>query len=129
MCYETIRSFETARFAVIVDATYDDYADMSYMDADEFSEFCGKGGASYLVRVRVMLDGVEIASNYLGGCDYYNIHDFQDHRECGRTNREFAARGERGRCGSYFADMIRRTIADARQTLRSREPVRIRAAA
>ena len=129
MCYETIRSFETARFAVIVDATHDDDADMSYMEPDELSEFYAKGGESYLVRVRVMLDGNEIASDYLGGCDYYDIQDFQDHRECGRTNREFAARGERVRCGSYFSDMIRSAIAEARETLRSREPVRVRAAA
>jgi hypothetical protein len=35
----------------------------------------------------VFLRGKEIASDYLGGCIYKSLEDFEDHRECGRENR------------------------------------------
>lgn len=123
--YTTIRRFNTKNFSVIVDAAYDD-ADLSYMDADEIRRFHAEGGAFYLVRCRVLLDGAEIASNYLGGCDFYDIREFQDHRECAKANRKWAAAGEARRRGSYFADMVKRACAEARKEVNSRSNVKLR---
>lgn len=115
----TIRTFTTPNFRVIVDAlpedmpvdVDDDGETARAVDAGEFEHFVAR------VRVIHRPTGAELASDYLGGCIYRRIEDFEDHREVGRYNRELAAKGERARCGSYFAGMVRQAIADARDAL------------
>lgn len=122
----TIREFHTPRFDVIVDATYDDDADASFMEPEELEEFQAKGGAFYLVRCRVMLDGDEIGTDCLGSCGYYDINEFQDHRQCGAETRRLRAEGSTAICGSYFSDMIAKAIREARKSIKKTQSVYVR---
>lgn len=123
-----IREFNTANFRVVVDAVEEQDLDLSF---DETGELDTKLRNGYLVafvaRVRVFFHGDEIGSDYLGGCIYERLEDFEDHRECGKQNREYAAKGEAGRCGSYFAGMISEAINQARQTFKGIKAVNLRA--
>lgn len=124
----TIRKFTTPQFSVIVDAVEDPDVDLSFDNTGEVIEALEAGTLqAFAVRARVFFDGSEIGADYLGGCIYRDIADFQDHRECGKQNREYAARGKSGRCGSYFHDMVKTAIAEARTKLRNLQNVRVRA--
>lgn len=81
---------------------------------------------AFVARVRVFFQGSEIGSDYLGGCIYESLDAFMDHRACGRQNREFAAKGDKGRCGSYFSQMIFEAIEEARKHLATMQSVRVR---
>ena len=122
-----IREFHTKQFSVIIDAVEDYDLDLSFDDTGEVMEKLESGEyVGFAVRARVLLDGTEIAADYLGGCIYESIDAFMDHRECGKQNREYAAQGKEGRCGSYFHDMIRTAIAEARGYLLALKYVRVR---
>ena len=111
-----IREFHTQNFSVIVDAVEDPDIDLSFDETGEVMEKLESGEfIGFAVRARVLFDGTEIAADYLGGCIYESIDAFMDHRECGKQNREYAAQGKSGRCGSYFHDMIRTACSDARR--------------
>ncbi|HUF73753.1 MAG TPA: hypothetical protein VMR74_12730 [Gammaproteobacteria bacterium] len=114
----TIRKFRTEQFRVIVDAIEDYDMDLSWdedgsvlrkLESGEYVAFCA--------RARVIHDELgEIASDYLGGCIYADIAEFQDHRECAAQTRKL--RAEEGRddivCGSYFSDMVSAVCEEAR---------------
>lgn len=127
--YQTLRTFKTARFTVtlaaIVDEdsfTYDgDDEDGSTQAAIDSGEL-----TPWTFRVRVCLDGREIASDYLGASYYADPADFMDHRECGRYTRELRAKGDDAVCGSYFADMVSEAISEARKALRALQSVHVR---
>lgn len=124
----TIRKFNTARFTVIVDAIEDYDVDLSFDDTGEVLKKLESGElVSFTARARVLLDGNEIASDYLGGCIYSDLQEFQDHRQCAAQNRKFAESGQSCRCGSYFADMVSNVIAEARKSLLSMQSVKVRA--
>lgn len=124
----TIRKFTTPQFSVIVDAVEDPDVDLSFDDTGEVMEGLENGSLqAFAVRARVYFNGSEIGADYLGGCIYRDIADFQDHRECGKQNREYAAQGKSWRCGSYFHDMVKTAIAEARTNLRNLQNVRVRA--
>jgi hypothetical protein len=106
--FETIWSFRTARFAVHFAAAPDDDLDLSFDDTGEVRQKLQDGFyCAFVARVTVELDGNEIATDYLGGCIYENPSDFIDHRGIKRQPN----------CGSYFSDMVRSAIADARKAL------------
>ena len=125
----TIRTFHTDRFTVKVDAYYEDMP----VDVDDDGETArAVENGDYIhfrVHARVIYKGRTIGEDHLGGCIYENIRAFMDHKECEKRNREWAAQGKEGRCGSYFTDMIRESIKEARQTLREMGKVRVRATA
>lgn len=101
----TIRVFTTKNFRVIVDAlpedspvdVDDDGETAAKVDAGEYIHFCARA------RVIHRKTGAELASNYLGGCIYESLEDFEDHRQ-----------GDTARCGSYFASMVSEVIKAAR---------------
>lgn len=107
---ETLWTFKTARFTVKwqveFDPSYrydgddDDGSIQAAIDSGEMVAFDSK--------VSVWLDGCEISADYLGGSVYYahQVETFRDH--VGMN-----ARGH----GSYFSDMIRTAIKEARATL------------
>ena len=101
--WNTIRQFNTRRFAVALQYAPD--ADADY-DGD---------GMAYVFRVVVLCDGLEIAADYLGESVYYDPGDFA---------REHLGAGARGahaglvmRTGAYFPDMLRAAIAEARKRI------------
>ena len=124
----TIRKFSTRNFSVIVDAVEDYGCDLSFDDTGEIMEKLETGELlCFAVRARVFLNGTEIAADYLGGCIYASLADFQDHRQCAAETRRLRAQGSNAVCGSYFSDMVRTAVAEARKKVRSMQSVRVRA--
>jgi len=118
MRFETVWQFKTAQFRVALEATYDDDCDLSFDDTGETRANIKSGlWTPYLFKVAVydLTSGNEIGADYLGGSIHENASDFIDHREVGKQNREYAAQGNAARCGSYFHDMIKGAIAEARK--------------
>lgn len=124
----TMRTFKTKHFTVIADAIEDDCLDFSWDDTGETQEKVNSGEyLCFTARVRVLLHGREIGADYLSNCIHESLDKFMDHKECGKQNREYAAQGKEGRCGSYFSDMIRAAIAEARKELKNYQSVHVRA--
>jgi hypothetical protein len=124
----TIRTFRTRNFSVIVDAIEDYDVDLSFDDTGEILQQLKDGDLiCFAVRARVFLHGNEIASDYLGGCIYASIAEFQDHRQCGSETRKLRAQGSAAVCGSYFADMIKTACGEARKYLAEVTQIKVRA--
>lgn len=120
-----IRQFHTKHFTVAVDAYGDNDLDLSFDDDGSIRAKLDNGElVAFWVEVEVYYKGDKVGSDCLGGCIYESIEKFQDHRECGRQNRQWAAQGLSARCGSYFRDMIHEAIAHARKTLVDRPYIR-----
>lgn len=123
----TIRTFKTRNFKVIVDAIEEDDLDLSFDEDDSVRKGLESGKfVAFVARVRVLLHGSEVGTDYLGGCIYESLDAFQDHRVVGKQNADYEARGESGRSGSYFHDMIRTAIAEAREHVAELQMVRVR---
>lgn len=123
----TIRTFKTNRFSVVVDALYDDDVDLSFDDTGELLEKLQSGEyTAFAVRARVLLDGSEVASDYLGGCIYADIAEFQDHRQCAAQTRKLRADGSNAVVGSYFAEMVHNVISEARRNIAKLQSVHVR---
>lgn len=79
MYYEKLAQYERDGFQVIVDKTYEDIPPSDQFEADEVDEICRKiddGTYDYfMLRVRVMFDGHEMGSHYLGGCLYEDAEE------------------------------------------------------
>jgi hypothetical protein len=79
--YDEIAVYERSGFEVIVDKTWEDISVSQLFDDSEhdITEICQKIDACeydwFMLRVRVMLDGHEMGSHYLGGCLYEDARD------------------------------------------------------
>ena len=77
--YETIAEFERDGFDIIVDKTYEDmhpYDCFESNDIDEISRKIDNGTYDwFMLRVRVMVEGLELGSAYLGGCLYEDARE------------------------------------------------------
>ena len=122
-----IREFWTKNFHVIVDAIPDNDTDLSFDETGETARKIDNGDyIAFTARVRVFFRDSEIGSDYLSGCIYESLDAFQDHKECGKQNAEYKRKGIAGRCGSYFHSMINEACAEARNTLRKAQAIRVR---
>lgn len=100
--WETLWTFETARFSITCDVTPEDMDPADSFDDQEAIEEIRSGALDWFqARVRVTLDGQEIGTDYLGGCAYRRALDF--------------VTGE-DRNG-YFRDMVREAVSEARRSL------------
>lgn len=124
----TVREFHTAQFRVVVDAIEDNDIDWSW-DEDGSAEAKVNAGehVAFCARVRVFhkVAGL-LATEYLGGCVYASVAEFQDHQACGAQTRTLRESGSAAVCGSYFAYMIGEAIKVAREYLRSVRAVYVR---
>jgi hypothetical protein len=72
--YDTIAEFERDGFTVIVDKTYEDFNPRDHFEDDNMDEIIRKiDNGTYewfMLRVRVLVEGLELGSAYLGGCLY-----------------------------------------------------------
>ena len=74
--YDTLAEFERDGYDIIVDKTYEDLNprdcfDKSCTDIDEIIKDIDRGHLDwFMLRVRVMVEGLELGSAYLGGCLY-----------------------------------------------------------
>ena len=79
--YDEIGSFSRDGFFVIVDKTWEDLNprdcfDDSCFDLKEMCEDIEAGNLDwFMLRVRVLVDGHELASEYLGGCLYKDARE------------------------------------------------------
>lgn len=124
----TIRTFKTANFTVIVDAMEERYPDISFDETDETKNKLESGEwIAFCARVRVLHNGHELAQSYLGNCIHSSIEEFEDHRECAAQQRKLRAEGSTAVVGSYFVQMVKEAIDEARDALRHMQTVKIRA--
>jgi hypothetical protein len=72
--WETLAEYDRDGFRVIVDKTWEDTHPRDLFEAEDVEEICRKIDQGlydwFQLRVRVMLDGIELGSAYLGGCCY-----------------------------------------------------------
>lgn len=123
----TIREFHTPNFTVRVTAEEDNYLDLSFDDDGSVREGLENGKfIAFCAKAAVYYKGTELATDYLGGCIYRSLDEFMGHRECGKQNKVYAAKGETGRCGSYFADMVKQVCDEARKELKRLQQVKVR---
>jgi hypothetical protein len=77
--YDTISEFERDSFTVIVDKTYEDINPRDQFEADDIDEILRKiDNGTYewfMLRVRVLVEGLELGSHYLGGCLYSDARE------------------------------------------------------
>jgi hypothetical protein len=79
--YDELATFERDGFTVIVDKTWEDiplshsFDDECY-DIKEMQEQVNSGDLDwFMLRVRVMVDSLEMGSHYLGGCLYKDARE------------------------------------------------------
>ena len=125
---DTIREFKTAHFTVIMDAVEDYDMDLSWDETGEVLQKLKTGEyIGFAARCRVIHDKLgEIGIDYLGGCIYSTIAEFQDHRECKAQTRKNREAGRAAICGSYFSDMIASAISEARTAINTAQHIYIR---
>ena len=72
--YDIIERSERDGFTIIVDKTYEDINPRDHFEADDIDEILRKiDNGTYewfMLRVRVLVEGLELGSAYLGGCLY-----------------------------------------------------------
>lgn len=74
--YDELASYEREGFEIIVDKSYEDLDprdmfDDSVSDIDEIIKDIDRGHLEwFMLRVRVLVEGLELSSEYLGGCLY-----------------------------------------------------------
>jgi hypothetical protein len=77
--YDELATYERDGFTVIVDKTYEDIDPRGQFEESDVEEIIEKINDYtydwFMLRVRVMVDGLEIGSHYLGGCLYENAQD------------------------------------------------------
>lgn len=111
--WENVWTFDTARFRVTLDCAPETDVDISWDETGETADKLDSGEWLCLqFRVRVTCDGREIGCDYLGNSIYADPAEFRNHIG-------LAAKSRADGCnyGSYFSDMMRTAIAEARATL------------
>jgi len=77
--YDEIDSFERDGFTVIVDKSWEDLNPRDHFEDDDIEDIIDKIERGvydwFMLRVRLMVDEYEVASEYLGGCLYENPKD------------------------------------------------------
>ena len=77
--YDLIERFERDGFTVIVDKTYEDFNPRDHFEDDDMDEILRKiDNGTYewfMLRVRVLVEGLELGSAYLGGCLYEDARE------------------------------------------------------
>jgi hypothetical protein len=73
--YDTIAEFERDGYDIIVDKTYEDLSPRDCFDdchdVDEIIKDIDRGHLEwFMLRVRVLVEGLELGAAYLGGCLY-----------------------------------------------------------
>ena len=110
--------FETANFTVVAMIEPDHDLDLSWDETGEVADKLERGVyEAFETKVAVYHGDTEIGADYLGGSIYENPRDFfKEHI------------GAKGKYGSYFRDMVRSAIAEARKNYKPAKPVKLRAA-
>jgi hypothetical protein len=77
--YKELAKYERDGFKVIVDKTYEEIHPRDCFETDDVKEICRKIDDGtydwFMLRVRVLVEGLELASEYLGGCCYEDAEE------------------------------------------------------
>jgi len=79
--YDTIAEFERQGYDIIVDKTYEDTHPSHLFDdsCHDIKEICRKIDCGdydwFMLRVRVLVEGLELAEEFLGGCLYTDARE------------------------------------------------------
>jgi hypothetical protein len=77
--YTEIACIERNGFDIIVDRTWEDIDPRDHFEPEDAEEICDKINKGiyewFMLRVRVLLAGHVMATEYLGGCLYKDSHD------------------------------------------------------
>lgn len=79
--FEQLAEYEREGFEIIVDKTWEDIHPRDCFDdsVTDINKLCEQIDTGYydwfMLRVRVLVDGHELAAEYLGGCCYENARD------------------------------------------------------
>ena len=79
--YDELAQYEREGFSIIVDKTYEDMHprdtfDDSCHNIDEICEKIDNGTYEwFMLRVRVLVEGLELAREHVGGCLYYDARE------------------------------------------------------
>jgi hypothetical protein len=79
--YDTLAEYEREGYTIIVDKSYEDLSPSQCFDVEchDIDEICRDIDNCtldwFMLRVRVMVEGLEIGSHYLGGCLYKDARD------------------------------------------------------
>ena len=72
--YDELAQYERDGFTIIIDKTYEDIDPRGQFDTDDIEEIIkdiNRGHLEwFMLRVRVLVEGLELGSSYLGGCLY-----------------------------------------------------------
>ncbi len=119
-----IWEFNTERFRIVMTAEEEYDLDLSWDDSGEIREKIENGLLEvFCAKCAVYLDGREISADYLGECIYETADDFRDHLGLAAKRR---ADGKS--YVSYFSDMVRTAIKEARDFIANHPNPEIRAA-
>ena len=129
MDYALIREFKTPNFRVVVRAEEENDLDLSWDEDGQTAE--GLNNGTYVAfcahaYVQHRETGAILANDYLGGCIYKSIAEFEDHRECGKQTAKLRAEGSSAIVGSYFADMVKTVCQEARERLAGIQGIKVR---
>jgi len=109
MYKERMWKFSTPNFTVVWYVSPCDDLDLSWDDDGSIRDGLNSGKyVAFDSEVSVFFKGRKIASEYLGQSIYENVKDFRDH--FGAANKGY---------GSYFSDMVRQAIREARTFLKA----------
>lgn len=110
---ERVWQFKTKNFLIAFDAEEEFDLDLSFDDTGEVREKIEDGEyVAFCAVLRVYYRGSEIASEYLGQCIHESADDFRDHIGIAEKSRK-----DGRNYGSYFSDMVREAIREARKHL------------
>lgn len=105
--WETMWKFHTRRFSIAWQIAPDYDLDLSWDEDGSTREALESGKyQAFVSRMVVYLDGNEVGEDYLYGSIYENPAEFRDHIGMNRKGH-----------GSYFSDMVRSAVAEARKRL------------
>lgn len=125
--------FHTRNISVYFETTPEDMDPADSFEFDEDVEAVRNGDVEWFcARVRITTaQGLELASDYLGGCAYKSVDEFiNGHRDADPMNRNCsimrAARGENVVICHYFPGMIAEAAKEARKALRRLHTIPVR---
>lgn len=110
----TLWQFETRNFRVVASISPDDECDTSFDETGETRDKVRSGEwTMFETAVRVYFRDAEIGADYLGGSIYAEPRDFfREH-----IGLAAKSRADGVNYGSYFPDMVREAIGEARKAL------------
>jgi hypothetical protein len=77
--YDELATYEREGYTIVVDKTYEDLDPRGQFEESDIAEILQKINDYtydwFMLRVRVMAEGVELGSAYLGGCLYEDAKD------------------------------------------------------